>query len=86
MLFYACPRALPKIRKMYCTALKTPKIQTILYKTKGTKEKNGAVCKNGYAPFLHRFFVGADVFFFRFYDNGKTPAASTNFLDNAPAA
>ena len=71
---------------MYCTALKTPKIQTILYKTKGAKEKSGAARTNGYALCSFAAFCRYGFFFFRFYANGKTPAASTNFLDNAPAA
>lgn len=79
ILFCACPRALPKIRKMYCTAIKTSKIQTILYKTKGAKEENGAVRTNEQAPCSFVTFVRRGFFFFRFYANGKNARRKHEF-------
>lgn len=79
ILFCICPYALPKIRKMYCTAIKTTKIQIILYKTNGAKEKNGAVRTNEQAPRSFAAFVWCGFFFFRFYDNGKTARRKHEF-------
>lgn len=65
--------------KKVCAFPKTLKIQTILYKTKGAKEKNGAVRTNEQAPCSFVTFVRCGFFFFRFYDNGKTARRKHEF-------
>ena len=58
---------------------KTLKIQTILYKTKGAKEKNGAVRTNEQVPCSFVIFGRYGFFFFRFSDNGKTARRKHEF-------
>lgn len=64
---------------MYCTALKTHKIQIILYKMKGVKEENGAVRTNEQAPCSFVTLGRHGFFFFRFYANEKNASRKHEF-------
>ncbi len=68
-----------KTEKRCCAALKAIIIQTILYKTKGAKEKNNTVRAKEQASCSFVIFGRYGFFFFRFSDNGKTARRKHEF-------